>query len=377
MLPRHFDHPPRGWNSYDTFDTTVTEKDILEQAAILRDTLLPYGYDHVVVDIQWYAAATGTMRDQFQYIPFSTLSLDAYGRLQPDPEKFPSAVSGRGFRDLADQIHAMGLKFGIHIMRGIPRIAAQNHLPILGSSMTADMVADPSSICGWNPDMYGVRNCEAGQAWYNSIISQYAEWGVDFIKCDDICNTNLYASHFVAPHEIEMLRRAIDSVDRPITLSLSPGPALLEKSWFYRRNANMWRITDDFWDEWEPLKTMFSVCERWQDHVHEGGYPDCDMLPLGYVGKGFRHDRKTSFTADEQKTMMTLWCLFRSPLMLGADMTRMDDDTLKLLTCRELLVLEGEDFVPCQLEHTEDAAIWLSSNGKDTYVALFNLSDTD
>ena len=147
------------------------------------------------------------------------------------------------------------------------------------------MVADPSSICGWNPDMYGVRNTEAGQSYYDSLIEMYASWGVDFIKCDD------------------------------------------------------------FWDNWELLKNMFWRCELWQDHVKEGCFPDCDMLPLGKVGKGFETgERDCPFTREEQKTMMTLWCMFRSPLMIGAELTKMDDFTLSLLTNKELLVLLSEDF---------------------------------
>ena len=151
------------------------------------------------------------------------------------------------------------------------------HLPVKGTFFTADMVADPSSICGWNPDMYGVRNTEAGQSYYDSLIEMYASWGVDFIKCDD------------------------------------------------------------FWDNWELLKNMFWRCELWQDHVKEGCFPDCDMLPLGKVGKGFETgERDCLFTREEQKTMMTLWCMFRSPLMIVAELTKMDDFTLSLLTNKEL-----------------------------------------
>ena len=181
--------------------------------------------------------------------------------------------------------------------------------------------------------MYGVRNTSEGQAYYDSLIELYASWGVDFIKCDDICNTNIYPENqYSAKHEIEMLAKAIQKCGRPIVLSLSPGPALIYKAWHYEKYANMWRITDDFWDNWTLLKDMFYRCELWQNHVSEGCYPDCDMLPLGYLGKGFGEERVTNFTKDEQQTMMTLWCLFGSPLMLGAEMTKLDDFTLSLLT---------------------------------------------
>lgn len=103
--------------------------------------------------------------------------------------------------------------------------------------------------------MYGIRNTAAGQAYYDSLLELYVSWGVNFIKCDDICNTNLYKENpFSARHEIEMLASAIRRCGRPIVLSLSPGPALVEKAWHYKKHANMWRITDDFWDRWDLEK---------------------------------------------------------------------------------------------------------------------------
>lgn len=370
--------PPMGWNSYDYYDTTVNEEQVKANADYMAAHLKEYGWEYIVVDIQWYAHGAGSQREKFQYIPFSRLEMDGYGRLYPDPERFPSSVNGAGFKPLADYIHGLGLKFGIHIMRGIPRAAAHEHLPVKGTDVAASDVANPSSICGWNPDMYGVRNCPEGQSYYNSILELYAQWGVDFIKCDDICNTNMYANNrYSAPHEVEMLARAIQACGRDIVLSLSPGPALIEKAWHYETYANMWRITDDFWDRWELLEDMFHRCELWQNHVSEGCYPDCDMLPLGHLGKGFGHENTTRLTRDEQRTMMTLWCLFGSPLMLGAEMTKLDDWTLSLLTNREVLAMLTPKCRPRQICLDRKKAVWKAYNpetGKK-YVALFNLSD--
>lgn len=372
--------PPMGWNSYDYYDTNVNEEQVLANAAYMAEHLKPYGWEYVVVDIQWYAYNTASMRDRFQYIPFGKNEMDAYGRLLPCPDKFPSSAEGKGFKPLADKIHAMGLKFGIHIMRGIPRVAAQEHLPILGTDVTADMAADPSSICGWNPDMYGLRRCEAGQKYYDSILQLYASWGVDYIKCDDICNTNLYRTNqYSARHEIEMLHKAIEHCGRPIVLSLSPGPALVEESWHYKKYANMWRITDDFWDNWATLEYMFDRCEKWQDHVSQGCWPDCDMLPLGKIGKHFGHERSCLFTRDEQKCMMTLWCIFGSPLMLGAEMTLLDEWTLSLLTNEELLRLENGCFTSKQVLRGDGKCVWAAVDSKtgECYVALFNLREEE
>ncbi len=372
--------PPMGWNSYDYYDTTVTEEQVKANADYMAKHLKQYGWEYIVVDIEWYANDAGTKRDQYQYIPFGDLEMDQWAQLQPSPKRFPSSADGSGFTALAAYVHSLGLKFGIHIMRGIPRKAAEQHCAVMGTDVTADAIADPSSICIWNPDMYGVRNTQDGQAYYNSLIEMYAQWGVDFIKCDDICDSRLYRSeYFSGWHETEMLHNAIIKCGRPIVLSLSPGPAHIDRAWQYCNYANMWRITDDLWDQWELLKVMFWRCELWQNHVGKGCFPDCDMLPLGTLGGGFGNGEwKCRFTKDEQKTMITLWCMFRSPLMIGAELTKLDDWTLSLLTNEDLLALLGENCTGIQIVRTDDMAVWKSKNTKTgaLNVALFNLGDT-
>lgn len=368
---------PMGWNSYDYYDTTVNEEQVKANADFMAAHLKDAGWEYIVVDIAWYSKDAGTMREKYQYIPFGDVEIDEYGRFQPAVNRFPSAAGGKGFAPLAEYIHNLGLKFGIHIMRGIPRIAAHNHLPVLGTEITANEIADPSSVCSWNPDMYGVRENVAGaQEYYDSIISMYADWGVDFIKCDDICNIkNTYAG----AHEIEMIQRAIAKTGRDMVLSLSPGPAFIKKAWHYEKYANMWRITDDFWDSWDLLKNMFERCELWQNHVAKGSYPDCDMLPLGKVGKGFGSERDTRFTKEEQITMMTLWCVFGSPLMVGAELTKLDEWTLGLLTKKDVLKLVSNDYVGKQFEKQEDFAVWSCFNEKteEKYLAFFNFREEE
>lgn len=372
--------PPMGWNSYDYYDTTVNEEQIKANADFMAAHLKEFGWEYVVIDIEWFAHGAGSQRDKYQYIPFNELEMDEYGRLLPDPERFPSSAGGAGFQPLADYVHALGLKLGIHIMRGIPRDAAHRHLPVKGTAATANEIADPSSICRWNPDMYGVRNLPEGQAYYDSLLELYAQWGVDFIKCDDICNTNMYPHDpYSARHEIEMLAKAIQKCGRSIVLSLSPGPALIGEAWHYETYANMWRITDDFWDDWRLLKDMFHRCELWQKHVSEGCFPDCDMLPVGQLGKGFGAERSSNFTPDEEHTMLTLWCLFGSPLMIGGELTKMDDRRMKLLTNREVLAMLTPECRPWQICRDDGKAIWRAANEKtgQKYAALFNLSEEE
>ncbi|NMA33752.1 MAG: glycoside hydrolase family 27 protein [Clostridiaceae bacterium] len=368
--------PPMGWNSYDYYDTTVTEDQVKANADVMAARLKEYGWEYVVVDIAWYAYDAGSKRDRYQYIPFGRVEIDGYSRLLPCPDRFPSSAGGRGFRPLADYVHSLDLKFGIHMMRGIPRIAAHNRMKVKGTDATADEIADPYSICRWNPDMYGLNpEAEGAQQYYDSLFELYAQWGVDFVKVDDICRHDMPS----AIRETEMIHHAIKRCGRPIVLSLSPGPALVDKAWHYKKYANMWRITDDFWDNWPLLLNMFERCEMWQDHVSPGCWPDCDMLPLGYIGKGFGRERYTNFTRDEQITMMTLWCMFKSPLMLGAELTKLDGWTEALITNSRVLRLVTDSHGARQVMRDDEQAVWVSgdNDGKGIYVAVFNLSDTE
>ena len=370
--------PPMGWNSYDYYDTTVNEEQIKANADYMAKHLKKFGYEYIVVDIEWYSNDAGTRRSEHQYIPFGDDEMDEYGRFIPSPSRFPSSKNGAGFKPLADYCHSLGLKFGIHIMRGIPRVAAERHLPVFGTNVTAADIADPGSICGWNPDMYGVRNVIEGQAYYDSLIQMYADWGVDFIKCDDICDSWMYRDeHFSGWHETRMLHEAIMKTGRKIVLSLSPGPAHIDKAFHYCDNANMWRITDDFWDKWELLKNMFWRCEMWQDHVKAGCFPDCDMLPIGTVGAGFGEERLSNFNYDELMTMMTLWCMFRSPLMIGGELTKMTEGDLSVLINEDLLELMKEGWKASQVYRDDRYAIWKSQNKalEKTVFAVFNLSE--
>lgn len=368
--------PPMGWNSYDYYDTTVNEEQIKENADYMATNLKEFGWEYIVVDIEWYAYDAGSKREQYQYIPFGNVEMDEYSRLLPCPDRFPSSVDGKGFRPLADYIHGLGLKFGIHIMRGIPREAAHKHSKILGCDVTANEIANPSNICSWNPDMYGLETKTRGaQEYYDSLFALYSEWGVDFVKCDDICRMDMPS----AKNEIKMLYQAIQNCKRPMVLSLSPGPALIEEANYYETYANMWRITDDFWDDWKYLYQMFERCETWQAHVSKGCYPDCDMLPLGYIGKGFGKERYTSFTKEERVTMMTLWCIFRSPLMLGANLTKLDSWTKKLITNEKVLRLLSHSHHARQIRRTDTQAVWFSRDTKEAagYLAVFNLEESE
>ncbi|WP_160724411.1 glycoside hydrolase family 27 protein [Bacillus sp. USDA818B3_A] len=366
--------PPLGWNSWDCYGAAVREEEIRGNADYMAEHLKAYGWEYVVVDIQWYEPGAHSS----VYRPFVPLEMDEYSRLIPAVNRFPSASDGSGFKSLAEYVHNLGLKFGIHIMRGIPRQAVHANTPILGTQARARDIAHPNSICPWNTDMYGIdASKEGAQEYYNSLFQMYANWGVDFVKVDDIAASRLYDTHL---DEIKLIRNAIENCGRDMVLSLSPGPAPLEYTEDFIANANMWRMTDDFWDLWNLLYGMFERCEKWNEYRQAGCWPDCDMLPLGHIGirsvDGGGADRWTRFTKDEQITMMTLWSIFRSPLMFGGELRDNDEWTLSLLTNKEVLDLNQNSHSNQLVYRKDDKIVWMAKD-KDThtYAALFNATD--
>ena len=359
--------PPMGWNSWNSFATTITEAQARETAAIMREKLLPFGYDIFTVDIQWYEPEASSYEYNGNPVP----AMDGYGRLIPAANRFPSSADGSGFTTLAADVHRMGMKFGIHLMRGIPRLAVKRNLPILGTRYRAADIADTGSICSWNPDMYGVDMTKPGaQAYYDSVFRLYAGWGVDFVKMDDMSRP--YDAH--AP-EIEGAHHAIANSGRPMMLSLSPGETPVIRGEHVRRHAQMWRISDDFWDNWGMLEAQFTRLENWNAHRVPGGWPDADMLPLGRLALGARD---TKFTPDEQRTLMTLWSIARSPLIMGGDLRHLDRPTLDLLTNPEVIAVNQASY-DNQPHFVEDGVrVWSARmpRSTDRYLALFNTDKT-
>jgi alpha-galactosidase len=353
--------PPMGWNSWDCFGTQITESQAKEQADFMAANLKKHGWKYLVVDIQWYEQNS----KGYNYAKDAVLTMDAFSRLIPAPKKFPSAINGIGFKSLADYVHAKGLKFGIHMMRGIPRQAVVQNTAIKGTTAHAADIADVKSTCGWNPDMYGVDMTKPGaQEYYNSLMELVASWGVDFIKVDDL-------SRPYHQPEVEAIRKAIARTGRKIVFSTSPGETPLSSGTSVNQNANMWRISDDFWDNWKSMYDQFKRLHDWTPYRITGAWPDADMLPLGILQLG----RKTRFTTDEQYTLMSLWCIARSPLMHGGDMTKTDLFTLSLLTNDEVLAVNQHSTNNHQLFRTNDGLIaWTADvpGSKDKYLAVFN-----
>ncbi len=376
--------PPMGWNSWNCFGTDVTEKEARANADFMAAKLRAHGWKYIVIDMGWYLPPEITVGTFKQ--PKPSQAIDGYGRLVPDLKKFPSAAAGMGFKHFADELHRKGLKFGIHIMRGIPWQAVEKNTPIAGSRFTAQDAADPTDACEWYHGMLGLKAATpAGRDYYRSIVKLYSEWGVDFIKMDDTSRPYHTA-------DIEAVHAAIVECGRPIVLSLSPGASPLSEAAHLEANANQWRISQDFWDMWPPLKKQFELCREWAPYVHPGHWPDCDMIPLGklrvtgsddYVaglmGKQPSEitDEYSHLTHDEARTLVTLWCVFRSPLIFGGNLPETDPFTISLITNDEVLAVDQLGHGARELESKDGGVIWSAElpDASEKIVALFNLND--
>jgi hypothetical protein len=366
--------PPMGWNSWDGYGTTINEEQFKANAKWMSEHLKPFGWEYAVIDMEWFVANPTPEGNSKS----SVYALDGRGRYIPAENRFPSSADGKGFKPIGDYVHSLGLKFGIHILRGIPKKAVELKAPIAGSGFSAADAADTSETCPWNPDNYGADASKpAAQAYYDSIAALYASWGVDLIKVDCI------SSRPYRGDEIRMLSGALRKAGRPIVLSLSPGAAPLEKIEEMRKHAQMWRISDDIWDIWhsdvpypQGLGDQFANIVKWIGKSQPGRWPDADMLPLGYLGPapGWGKARRSRLSRLEQQALLTLWAIFPSPLMIGGDLTQADASTKSLLTNSEVLAMNQHSTANRAAIVTDKVVVLLaeSTQNKGTYVAVFN-----
>ncbi|AFL88067.1 alpha-galactosidase [Terriglobus roseus DSM 18391] len=371
--------PPLGWNSWDSYGLRIDEQQFRDNVKVLTNKLKPFGYDYAVIDEGWFLRNPES-RPHPELLQYE---LDANGRYIPVPSRFPSATAGTtnvGFAPIGKWLHAQGLKFGIHIVRGIPRESVKRDLSIEGSTFKLADAADQSDACPWDPTNWGVKDTPAGQAWYDALLRQYAVWGVDFLKVDCISNNPYKVS------EIRQIRLAIQHAGRPMVLSLSPGPTSVDHAEEVIAMSQMWRISNDVWDVWstkapfpKSVKDQFAQAAKWSKYAGPGHWPDADMLPIGEltpypdVGKVARHTR---LTPAEQRTMVTLWSFARSPLMVGANLTQLDEPTTALLTNRNLLRIDQNAIASREVRHDGETIVWTSDlpNGQFA-VAAFNIGD--
>jgi alpha-galactosidase len=370
--------PPMGWNSWDSYGLTVNEGQFRANMEVLAAQLKEFGWQYVVVDEGWYLEnpETADVPANLRY------TFNAKGQYEPAVNRFPSAKGEAGFKTLSDAAHTDGLKFGIHIIRGIPKKTAMADTRIGTTRFRASLAANTKDVCPWNPDNFGVNDNAAGQAWYDALMKQYASWGVDYIKVDCI------SSHPYRGDEIRMIHKAIGRSGREMVLSLSPGPTSLIHAEEVSKNAQMWRISEDVWDLWKSdsekdfpqgVLGQFGLLVGWAKYAKAGTWPDADMLPIGQLrpNPGWGKARASRLTTDEQRTMITLWAMARSPLFIGGNLTQMDEEMKVLLTNPGVIAVDQHSAGAHPLESDGDVAVWTSESTTDGahYVAIFNTGD--
>jgi alpha-galactosidase len=354
--------PPMGWNSFDAFITSINEEQYRANVDYIAEHLKPYGYQYAVIDAGWYQKAISD--GKVEYL------CDEHGRPIPHPHLFPSAANGAGFTPLADYVHGKGLKFGVHLMRGMSLLNLNKGYKVKGTDYLLDDVVNLNSKCPWSLHVTaGVKVDHPGsQAWYNSLFELLAEWGVDFVKYDDVASP-------LHLEELIMIRKAIELCGREIVLSLSPGDfTQVSDAPHYSKYSAMWRISSDFWDKWSSLYRNFNLLAQWNENFPERGWPDGDMLPIGYLTV-LDNPRLTKFTTPELHSLMSLWCFARSPLILSCDLSRNTGEMLSIQTNRELININQHGEGNKVMYHDENYHVWYAKYKKKAYVALFNISD--
>lgn len=362
--------PPMGWNSYDCLGLNAHENEVKAVADYMGKNLRKYGYQYIVIDAGWFFRNTTKSK---------SVTLDEFGRFIPDTGAFPSAKDGNGFKALADYVHSKGLKFGLHLMRGVPREAVWKGCKIKGTNLQVAEIANLNDSCDWSKLMWGVNMEKTGaMEYYDSVFELFAEWGLDFVKIDDIS----YPFHEA---EIKAVNQAIQKTHCPMVISLSPGPTPVSEKDKLAQNAHLWRISDDFWDKWELLKQQFDLCHQWNIQQTAGHWPDADMVPIGILRRN--HGKISSeaetagepdhFTVPERYTVMTLWAIFRSPLILGSYLPENDSLTMKLFTNEEVIAVDQQSANNREIRNKDGVVVWIADQPEthSKYVALFNITD--
>ncbi|MEW2432337.1 RICIN domain-containing protein [Micromonospora sp. NPDC047644] len=363
------DTPPMGWNSYDSFNWRVTEADVRANADYMATNLRQFGWEYVVIDWAWYYPGQHNNSPNQDANLQPRLRMDANGRLLPDTTRFPSAAGDNGFKPLADYVHSKGLKFGVHLMRGIPRQAVADNVPILGTNCRANQINN-TTTAAWLNLMWGLNMSNpCAQTYLDSMFQLLASWGVDYVKVDDIAAPTYRQS------EVEGYRTAIQRSGRPMVLSLSPGPTSLSSGAHVQANAHMWRIVNDLWDNWSSVDALFDQLRNWTPYRATGAWPDADMIPIGRLSKygPVGSPRYSNLTPDEQRTLMSLWAINRAPLMWGGNLVENRAAELALMTNAAVLGVNQNSANNRQL-YGGSRQVWTADvpGSNHRYVALFN-----
>jgi len=387
--------PPMGWNSFDSYGVYLHEEAAFKNLESFALKLKPHGYQYFVIDAGWFG--------EFKLVPGTkfpaekhagVLNTNEFGLLQPSHTYFPN-----GLKPIIDRCHQLGLKFGIHIMRGIPRQSVEQNVPIQGTPYHAKDIVNKIDTCNWCLQNYGVDMTKPGaQEFYNNWIKQLADWGVDFLKVDDIVPY---------PAEVEAVTKAIEKSGRDIVLSLSPGGKVDVNALSIFKKSNMLRVTGDVWDDQEGIDACFKAWRKWQGKESRNFHIDMDMIPFGELqtmnplpkglngteskesisdrkkkgeltniellaGKGWH--RQSELTKEQMYTFITMRALAASPLMVGGDLTSLDPFSFSLVTNREMLACNQNAVVGKLCFDKDKIEVWKTEkkNSAEGWIGVFN-----
>ncbi len=276
--------PPLGWNSWNAFACNVTEGAVRTAAdALVSSGLAAHGWTYINIDDCWEGGR------------------DAAGNIQTN-SRFPD------LKGLADYIHSKGLKIGIYSSPG------------------------PSTCAGYT----GSYQHELQDA------QTYAALGIDYLKYDWCSYSRIAAGSGLdeAQKPYRLMRQALDQVNRDIVYSLCQYGNNAVWQWGDSVGGNTWRTTGDITDTWSSMSGIGFSQSAIASNAGPGHWNDPDMLVIGQLGWG--NPRPTRLLANEQYTHITLWTLLAAPLLLGFDLTKLDDFTRSLLVNDEVLAINQD-----------------------------------
>jgi alpha-galactosidase len=369
--------PTMGFNTWDALHFDCNETQVYQLAASMIGLgLVQSGYRTLVIDDHWFVAPS--FGDSFDATSVVTV-IGPHGTQQPDPAKFPN-----GLRPVADWLHRRGMQVGVHMMAGIPRQAVTNPVMFPGSTQsTSQIIQGDAARCTWSTPVYNFLdpNNPNAQIWLNLMFEELASWGVDYVKIDCFYGWNWDAIADVGAM-VEMYRLAASLASREIFVSISPGSSYqynspdstLNQFKSVSHRVHSARAIVDFWPQGViqgqpgntyPLFSQTQDLNAWSMHWVLGRYlpllsnfggsnvagaipsqlffVDLDMLPFGgpinLNNHFYEGNVPTILSYDQQRFVMTIWCMLRSPLFIGGDIRTPDMTSLTILQHPELIAI--------------------------------------
>jgi hypothetical protein len=350
--------PLMGWSSWSSLKKGIDENKIKAQADVMAAQLKQYGYQYINLDAGW--------RDESHW--------DQYGRETWDPVKFPN-----GLPALAAYIHGKGLKFGIYLHPGLDlgtNSPYELNTPILGTPYHAQDIADITEWGNTNKSAYRIDFSKPGAHEYiQGYADLVASWGVDYIKFDFVGP----GGGVVAADSREEMRvwtqalRSTPAGSAPVWIELSNSLNIANVT-DWQQIANGWRIDGDIESgsngmltTWTNVNKRFTDAPKWTSFGGPGGWNDFDAVPVG-------NGATDGITADERQTVVTLWSIGCTPLILGANLTILDNSALPLLTNTEAIAINQAGRIASPISQANSQQVWRVQNADGSWtVALFNL----